>query len=126
MAKKENIIRYSAKELRNMQKTQDKSDWNKLKNMSEEELEAAIKSDPYSDTDIPVNWEGIIIGMPQPKELMSIRIDRDVLQWFRKKGSGYQTYINNILRSYVSVQEMQSPKPSSRLVVGMMESGFNS
>lgn len=36
-------------------------------------------------------------------EAISIRIDRDVLQWFKQhaKGKGYQTLINDVLRTYV-------------------------
>jgi uncharacterized protein (DUF4415 family) len=39
--------------------------------------------------------------MPQPKETVTIRIDADVLEWFRKQGRGYQARINAILRSYM-------------------------
>jgi uncharacterized protein (DUF4415 family) len=34
------------------------------------------------------------------KTSVSLRIDADVLQWFRAQGSGYQTRINAILRAY--------------------------
>ncbi|HNC75191.1 MAG TPA: BrnA antitoxin family protein, partial [Elusimicrobiota bacterium] len=36
-------------------------------------------------------------------ELVSIRIDNDVLDWFRHQGRKYQTRINAVLRSYVDV-----------------------
>lgn len=35
-----------------------------------------------------------------PKESVSLRIDADVLKWFRAKGAGYQTRINAVLRAY--------------------------
>jgi uncharacterized protein (DUF4415 family) len=41
------------------------------------------------------------VRMPKPKELVSIRIDPDVLGWFRKQGKRYQTRMNAVLRSYV-------------------------
>jgi uncharacterized protein (DUF4415 family) len=104
MQKKENITKYSAKKLAKMQ---DQSDWKALKNMSEKDLENNIKSDSDSDTHIPKEFAGLVVGMPQHKELISIRLDQDILEWFRGKGKGYQTYINNILRSYVSVQKQQ-------------------
>ncbi|MHC1726766.1 MAG: BrnA antitoxin family protein [Syntrophobacteraceae bacterium] len=34
-----------------------------------------------------------------------MRIDRDVLEYFRRKGKGYQTLINSILRSYMKQRE---------------------
>ncbi|NUM53127.1 MAG: BrnA antitoxin family protein [Candidatus Hydrogenedentes bacterium] len=44
------------------------------------------------------------VRLPKPKELVSIRIDPDVLGWFRKQGRGYQTRINAVLRSYIEAQ----------------------
>jgi len=35
-----------------------------------------------------------------PKELVSLRIDTDVLKWFKASGAGYQTRINAVLRAY--------------------------
>ena len=34
------------------------------------------------------------------KELISLRIDQDVIEWFKAQGPGYQTRINAILRAY--------------------------
>jgi len=35
-----------------------------------------------------------------PKESISLRIDADLLEWFKSTGPGYQTRINSILRAY--------------------------
>jgi uncharacterized protein (DUF4415 family) len=43
------------------------------------------------------------------KQHISLRVDADVLAWFRSRGAKYQTYINQVLR-----REMQSRPPSSR------------
>jgi uncharacterized protein (DUF4415 family) len=37
------------------------------------------------------------------KQLISLRVDADVLAWFRGRGSKYQTYMNQVLR-----REMQA------------------
>jgi len=42
--------------------------------------------------------------MPEPKDRLTIRVDHDVVEWLKKKGSGYQTRINAILRSYRKAQ----------------------
>jgi uncharacterized protein (DUF4415 family) len=39
--------------------------------------------------------------MPATKKAVSIRLDSDVLSWFRKKGRRYQSRINAVLRAYV-------------------------
>ena len=41
----------------------------------------------------------------KPKALVTLRIDKDVLDWFRKQGRGYQTRINALLRAYVDAHK---------------------
>jgi uncharacterized protein (DUF4415 family) len=57
-----------------------------------------------ADPDAPVPYEGwedtITLEPPPSKEQVTLRLDRDVLEWFRTKGRGYQTRINAVLRSY--------------------------
>jgi uncharacterized protein (DUF4415 family) len=38
---------------------------------------------------------------PQPKTPVSMRLDEDIVKWFRARGRGYQTRINAVLRAYV-------------------------
>lgn len=42
-------------------------------------------------------------GLPTAprKEAISLRLDADVLDWFRARGAGYQTRINAVLRAYM-------------------------
>jgi uncharacterized protein (DUF4415 family) len=40
-------------------------------------------------------------GASAGKQLISLRLDRDVLDWFKQQGKGYQTRINAILRAYI-------------------------
>jgi uncharacterized protein (DUF4415 family) len=37
-----------------------------------------------------------------PKEQVTLRLDADVLMWFRARGAGYQTQINALLRAYMN------------------------
>jgi uncharacterized protein (DUF4415 family) len=43
--------------------------------------------------------------MPEPKDRLTIRVDHDVVGWLKKAGSGYQTRINAILRSYMKASD---------------------
>ena len=36
-----------------------------------------------------------------PKKLLSLRLDNDVVDWFKQQGPGYQTRINAVLRAFV-------------------------
>jgi uncharacterized protein (DUF4415 family) len=35
-----------------------------------------------------------------PKASISLRVDADVLEWFKSKGPGYQTRINAVLKAF--------------------------
>ena len=50
-------------------------------------------------------WQTAKMIKPITKTAISIRLDSDVLEWFKKQGKGYQTLINAVLRSYVKHQE---------------------
>src|SRR3989339_1320844 len=76
-----------------------KTDWNRLRSMKDDEID--FSDIPKID---PAVFKKMVIRMPQRKELVSIRIDPDVLGWFRKQGHRYQTRINAVLRSYVAAR----------------------
>jgi uncharacterized protein (DUF4415 family) len=76
-----------------------KTDFRRLREMRDVEIH-------YSD--IPKLdksfWKKAKLTMPEPKDRLTIRVDHDVVEWLKKKGSGYQTRINAILRSYMKAQ----------------------
>lgn len=41
------------------------------------------------------------LGEAHTKEQVTLRLDSDVLAWFRGRGKGYQTQINSLLRAYM-------------------------
>ena len=49
-------------------------------------------------------WKTARLTMPEPKDRLTIRVDHDVVEWLKKRGPGYQTRINAILRSYMEAQ----------------------
>jgi len=42
-----------------------------------------------------------VVAPTTPKRAVSIRLDEDVLDWFRQSGPRYQTRMNAVLRMYV-------------------------
>ncbi len=42
-----------------------------------------------------------------PKKLLTLRVDDDVLAWFKSQGRGYQTRINTLLRAYMDANREQ-------------------
>ncbi len=78
-----------------------KTDWDPFDALADEQVRGGIEADPDVHPTDEDFWKTAKIVMPQPKETMTIRLDADVLEWFRKQGRGYQTRINAILRSYM-------------------------
>lgn len=100
MARKDDTKRYTADDLAEKRRLgQSRSDWAKVDATTEAQLEASIAADP--DDDDAADWTGAVIGMPPRKQDIHIRIDADVLGWFKQSGKGYQTRINNVLRAFV-------------------------
>ena len=51
-----------------------------------------------------IDWATAELPLPRRKAHMTLRLDADMLTWFRAQGKGYQTRINAILRKYFEQQ----------------------
>ncbi len=96
-AKKGRIVRSTTEELKGRKSRGEAgSDWARA---------AAAPIPDGSDPDdaiepVRMDWVRTKLPMPRRKTHASLRLDADVLDWFRSQGKGYQTKINAILRSY--------------------------
>lgn len=82
-------------------KKSSKTDWPRLKAMTEVEIARNALNDPEAQPTDGVFWADAQIILPPKKVLISIRLDADVLQWFKNKDIPYQTFINGVLRNYM-------------------------
>jgi uncharacterized protein (DUF4415 family) len=104
MRKKGNTVHYSAKQIKTrIVRGEDRTNWAKLDASTGSKLEASIRADADDVRDEP-DWTRAIVGMPCPKDHINIRIDHDVLQWFKSTGKGYQMLMNNVLRAFVQTR----------------------
>jgi len=76
-----------------------KTDFERLRNTTDEEIEAQIANDPDFSEDW--NWGDAVLVIPPKKKPISIRVDEDVLDYFKAEGAGYQRRMNAVLRSYM-------------------------
>jgi uncharacterized protein (DUF4415 family) len=81
-----------------------RTDWAKVDAMSAAALEAAIAADP-DERGATADWTRAVKGVPPRKQPIKLRVDADVLAWFRSTGKGYQTRINNVLRAFVETRK---------------------
>ena len=77
------------------------TDWQRLGGMTDEEVHAALLKDPDVKPTDEAFWKAARVIMPQPKKTITMRLDADLLAWFRRR-RGYQTRINAILRAYMN------------------------
>jgi uncharacterized protein (DUF4415 family) len=81
-----------------------KTDFKKLGAMTDAEIRARHGDDP----NLPeIDWAKADVQLVEPivKKPVSIRLDSDVIDFFRDAGKGYQTRIDQILRSYMEHQK---------------------
>ena len=79
-----------------------KTDFERLRKMTDEEIEASIRNDPDWSDDW--NWGEAVLVIPPKKKAISIRIDEDVVDFFKRGGAGYQRRMNSVLRHFVTMQ----------------------
>jgi len=83
----------------NASKNTSQTDWERVDALSDNEIDTS--DIPPLDDDFFANAE---LKMPEPKQSITIRVDKDVLDWFKSQGKGYQTRMNAVLRMYVEGQ----------------------
>ncbi len=81
-----------------------KTDWQRLRRTSDTEVHQAVEADPDARPTDEEFWKTARLVMPEPKKTVTMRLDADLLTWFRRE-KGYQTRINSILRAYMNAQK---------------------
>jgi uncharacterized protein (DUF4415 family) len=81
-------------------KAEPRTDWRRLRRMTDAEVHAAVLDDPDASPTDEAFWKDARVVQPQPKKAVTMRLDADVLAWFREQ-RGYQARINAILRAYM-------------------------
>lgn len=94
--KKRRIVTYNAR------KHKSRTDWKRVRSLTDEDIERAVASDPDA---APIMdqawWREAQVVLPTPKVPVSVRLDRDVLEWFKDQGPRYQSRMNAVLRAFM-------------------------
>jgi uncharacterized protein (DUF4415 family) len=78
---------------------QSKTDWTRLKSGAS----AETPTPTHPEADVKHIVRGLVrkgLKPLPPKASISLRLDQDVLEWFKAQGAGYQTRINTVLRAF--------------------------
>ena len=94
--KKRRIVKYDPR------KHKSRTDWERVRAQTDEDIERAVASDPDAAPLMGKDWwKEARVVLPDPKVPVSVRLDRDVLDWFKGQGRGYQSRINAVLRAFM-------------------------
>ena len=77
-------------------KKSSKTNWDKVKAETDSDIDTS--DIPELDHDF---FKSAKLRMPATKTSITVRLDTDVLEWYRRQGKGYQTRINAVLRTYM-------------------------
>jgi uncharacterized protein (DUF4415 family) len=99
-ATRRKLVRKSSDELDQLE---DRSDWARVDSLTDADIEKAVADDPDAAPLLDdAFWRNAEILDPRhAKSTITIRLDDDVLDFFKDGGSGYQSRMNAVLRAYV-------------------------
>jgi uncharacterized protein (DUF4415 family) len=76
------------------------TDWKRIAAMKDEDIDLSeipeVTPEMFARGVLRRNFQPI-----PPKKQLTLRIDSDVVEWYKKQGRGYQTKINSLLRAYM-------------------------
>jgi uncharacterized protein (DUF4415 family) len=77
------------------------TDYSRLDTMTDEDIAHAVSEDPDA-APVDTDWANARLVLPPGKQNVTLRVDRDVLEWFRATGKGFHTRMNAVLRAYMN------------------------
>ncbi len=77
-----------------------RADFARMRAMTERDIE---RTSPPELAGLPADfWDDAEVVLPVPKQAISLRVDQDVLDWFKREGPRYQSRMNAVLRSFMT------------------------
>ncbi|MEY4983048.1 MAG: hypothetical protein RIR62_1314 [Pseudomonadota bacterium] len=89
------IVRYTTEDILALK---DETDYARLRAEEEAGIEPELDEEEIG---IEWDWSKAVLVRAPVKKAVSVRLDQDVIDWFKAEGPGYQTRMNAVLRSYM-------------------------
>ena len=94
------VVRYTEEEIKEMiARGESQTDWKRIDKMRDKEI--------IIDEDSPEITEEMMARaevIRRSKEVVTLRLDSEILAWFKAQGKGYQTRINAVLKAYMETR----------------------
>ena len=87
-----------------------RTDWARVRRQSDAAISRAVVQDPDAAPLADAEWfRHAHIALPEKKTPVYIRLDGEVVKWFKEAGAGYQSRINAVLKAYVQARPKRKP-----------------
>ena len=84
-------------------RTAGRTDWARVDAFTDDDIERMAANDADNPATSAQDWIEAVAG-PQVKTPVNAKFDRDVVDWFKSQGRGYQARMNSVLRSYMQAK----------------------
>ena len=89
-----------------------RADLLRLRQMKDGEI---MRTSPLELATLPADfWDHAALTLPVRKQAVSLRVDEDVLEWFKQAGPRYQSRMNAVLRSFMNASAVTTRKSGKR------------
>jgi uncharacterized protein (DUF4415 family) len=99
MKKDKNITSYTAAQLK-AQRAATRTDWQKVDALTDEELEKLVAEDE-DERSLQADWTQAKLVLPQAKQSVHLRLDKEIIAFFKKAGKGHISRMQAVLKAYV-------------------------
>ncbi|NOU20870.1 MAG: hypothetical protein HOO93_03615 [Methyloglobulus sp.] len=103
MRKDKNITSYTANELK-AKRADSRTDWRKVDAMTDNELDGIIASD-NDERGFAPDWTKAELVLPESKLSVNLRLDREIVEFFKGQGRGHISRMQAVLKAYVDAQQ---------------------
>ncbi len=80
------------------------TDWARVDAFTDDEIERMAANDADNPATSADDWIDAVAGPTPAKTPVNAKFDRDVVDWFKAQGRGYQSRMNAVLRSYMQAK----------------------
>jgi len=106
MAKNETMRQYSAEELK-ARRGESRTDWRKVDAVSDAELERLVAEDP-DERGMAPDWTRAELVLPQARQSVHLRLEAEVVEFFRSQGKGHISRMQAVLKTYADAHRQSA------------------
>jgi uncharacterized protein (DUF4415 family) len=103
MRKDKNITSYTANELK-AKRAKSLTDWRKVDAITDNELDDIIATDD-DESGFSPDWTKAELILPESKLSVNLRLDREIVEFFKGQGKGHISRMQAVLKAYVEAHQ---------------------